>query len=119
MAQQDMSASPGDNTTGEPQNQSGPKVGSGYVGEAGSNHSAGSDPGHLFGPASPQVLGSESFKLTVDAQPIDEASSGGAPAYLPPKVRVTLNSQQFPDEPLARTAVSPDDQLTVKRVFER
>jgi hypothetical protein len=119
LAQEGMPASSGDNSTGEPQDQSGPKVGSGYVGQAGSSHSAGSDPGHLFGPASPQVLGSESFRLTVDARPIDEASSGGAPAYLPPKVRVTLNSQQFPDEPLARTAVSSDDQATIKRVFER
>jgi len=55
----------------------------------------------------------------VDARPIDESSSGGAPAYLPPKVRVPLSAQQFPDEPLARTAVPFDDRLTIKRVFER
>ena len=119
MAQSGLPSLPGDNSPGSPQDQVGAKVGSGAATEAGSDHSAGADPEHLFGPPSPNQLGSDSFKLTVDARPIDESSSGGAPAYLPPKVRVPLSAQQFPDEPLARTAVPFDDRLTIKRVFER
>lgn len=119
LAQNGLPAAPGDNSTGAPQDQAGAKVGSGYASEAGSDHSLGSDPEHLFGPPAPRTLGADSFKLTVEARPIDESSSGGAPAYLPPKVRVPLSAQQYPDEPLARAAVPFDDRATVKRVFER
>ena len=86
---------------------------------AGANHSGGSDPEHLFGAPTAQDLGSDSFHLTVDALPSDEASSKGAPAYIPPKISVPLNSHQAPDEPLARAAVPADDRMTIKRVFER
>jgi hypothetical protein len=85
----------------------------------GSSHGAGSDPEHLFGPPEAQQLGSDSFKIAIDATPSDEASSKGAPAYIPPKVSVPLNAQQFPDEPLARSALPPEDAMTVKKVFER
>lgn len=112
-------ATPDESSSGSPEDQPGPKVGSGYASEAGSNHSAGADPEHLFGPPAAEPLGSDSFRLSVDARPIDESSSGGAPAYLPPKVQVPLNPQQLPDEPLARTTVPFDDRLTIKRVFER
>ncbi|MGH7839390.1 MAG: hypothetical protein ACREQC_16410, partial [Candidatus Binataceae bacterium] len=88
-------------------------------GGGGSSHGAGSDPEHLFGPPEAQQLGSDSFKIAIEAAPSDEASSKGAPAYIPPKVRVPLNSQQFADEPLARTSVPPGDQMTIKKVFER
>jgi len=91
----------------------------GDAGGGGSSHGAGSDPEHLFGPPEPQQLGSDSFKIAIDAMPSDEASSKGAPAYIPPKVSVPLNSQQFPDQPLARAVAPPEDLTTLKRVFER
>jgi hypothetical protein len=119
LAQNSPPSSPADSSTGIPEDQSGPKVGSGYTGAAGSSHSAGTDPEHLFGPPAPNPVGSDSFKLSIDARPVDEASSGGGPAYLPPKVHVALNSHQFPDEPLVRASVPLDDRETIKRVFER
>jgi hypothetical protein len=85
----------------------------------GSSHGAGSDPSHLFGAPSREPLGSNSFRITIDAEPSDESSTPGAPAYIPPKIRVPLNSNQYPDEPLARASVPASDQLTIKRVFER
>jgi hypothetical protein len=85
----------------------------------GLSHGSGSDPEHLFGPPSSQPLGSDSFKITIDAQPSDESSTPGAPAYIPPKVRVPLNDQQHDDEPMARASVPAADQMTIKRVFER
>ena len=87
--------------------------------DGGSAHGAGSDPTTLFGPASAQPLGSDSFKIAIEAEPTDESSSRGSPTYVPPRVRVPLNSVQYPDEPLARAAVPADDQNTIKRVFER
>jgi uncharacterized membrane protein YgcG len=89
------------------------------LGGGGSSHGSGSDPRNLFGPASSQPLGNDNFKITIEAQPSDESSTPGPPAYIPPKVRVPLNSNQYPDEPLARTAVPAADQMMVKRVFER
>jgi hypothetical protein len=94
-----------------------PNAGDGAGG--GSSHGAGSDPEHLFGPPEAQQLGSDSFKIAIEAVPSDEASGKGAPAYIPPKVRVPLNLLQFPDAPLARTSVPPGDQMTIKKVFER
>jgi hypothetical protein len=92
---------------------------SGGTNSGGVNHGSGADPEHLFGPPSAQPLGSNSFKITIDAQPSDESSTPGAPAYIPPKVRVPLNDLQYNDEPIARAAVPPADQMTIKRVFER
>ena len=91
----------------------------GSGGGGGSSHGSGSDPRNLFGQASSQPLGSDNFKITIEAQPSDESSTPGAPAYIPPRVRVPLNSNQYPDEPLARAAVPAADQMTIKRVFER
>jgi hypothetical protein len=88
-------------------------------GGEGSSHGAGSDPQGLFGPDSSQTLGTDSFKITIDAQPSDESSKSGAPAYIPPRVRVPLNPNQYPDEPLQRGSVPPADQAAVKRVFQR
>lgn len=85
----------------------------------GVSHGYGSDPEHLFGPPSSQPLGSDSFKITIDAQPSDESSIPGAPAYIPPKVRAPLNDRQHDDEPIARASVPAADQMTIKRVFER
>ena len=91
----------------------------GGSGGGGSSHGSGSDPRNLFGQASSQPLGSDNFKITIEAEPSDESSTPGAPTYVPPKVRVPLNSNQYPDEPLARAAVPAADQMTIKRVFER
>ena len=85
----------------------------------GANHGVGADPGHLFGPPAPQPFGSDSFKIAIDAEPSDEASAPGSPAYLPPKVRVPLNPNQLPDEPIARAAVPANEQTIIKRVFDR
>jgi hypothetical protein len=85
----------------------------------GVSHGSGSDPEHLFGPPTSQPLGSDSFKITIDAQPSDESSTPGAPAYIPPKVRVPLNDRQYDDEPIARASVPAADEMTIKRVFER
>jgi len=85
----------------------------------GESHGSGSDPEHLFGPPSSQPLGSDNFKITIDAQPSDESSTPGAPAYIPPKIRAPLNDRQYDDEPIARAAVPAADQMTIKRVFER
>jgi len=85
----------------------------------GASHGSGSDPSDLFGDPSAQRLGNDSFKIAIDAEPSDEASGPGTPGYLPPKVRVAINPQQYPDEPLARALVPPADQMTIKRVFER
>jgi hypothetical protein len=85
----------------------------------GSAHGSGTEPSSLFGDASPQRLGSDSFKIAIDAEPSDEASGPGSPGYLPPKVHAAINPQQYPDEPLARASVPPADQMTIKRVFER
>lgn len=85
----------------------------------GVSHGSGSDPEHLFGPPTSQPLGSDSFKITIDAQPSDESSTPGAPAYIPPKVKAPLNDQQHDDEPIARASVPAADQMTIKRVFER
>lgn len=92
---------------------------SGGTDSGGVSHGSGADPEHLFGPPVAQPLGSNSFKITIDAQPSDESSTPGAPAYIPPKVRVPLNDRQHNDEPIARAAVPPADQTTIKRVFER
>jgi hypothetical protein len=92
----------------------------GGVGSAGgASHGSGSDPEHLFGPPASQPLGSDSFKITIEAQPSDESSTPGAPAYIPPKIRAPLNDRQYDDEPIARTEVPAADQMTIKRVFER
>jgi hypothetical protein len=85
----------------------------------GASHGSGSDPEHLFGAPSSQPLGSDSFKITIDAQPSDESSTAGAPAYVPPKIKAPLNERQHDDEPIARASVPAADQMTIKRVFER
>jgi hypothetical protein len=110
---------PGNDTGQAAPNDFGVPPAGGAGSGGGSSHGAGSDPEHLFGPLAAQPLGSDSFKITIDAQPSDESSSPGAPAYIPPKIRVPLNSQQRDDEPIARAAVPAADQMTIKRVFER
>ncbi|HJU28823.1 MAG TPA: hypothetical protein VJ718_06615 [Candidatus Binataceae bacterium] len=114
-----MPGQPGPDSNGDDQNGARSAFNGSAGDGGGSSHGAGSDPEHLFGPPSAEPLGSNSFKITIDAQPSDESSTPGAPAYVPPKIRVPLNSTQYPDEPLARASVPAADQLTIKRVFER
>lgn len=85
----------------------------------GSDHGSGSDPSSLFGQPSAQELGSDNFKIAIDAEPSTEASGPGSPGYLPPRVRIPINPSQYPDEPLARGSIPAADQMTIKRVFER
>jgi len=108
---------PGSNPAQSGGSNSPDATGSGSGG--GASHGSGSDPEHLFGLASEAPVGSDSFKITIEAAPSDETSSPGSPAYMPPRIRVPLNSSQRPDEPLARTSVPAGDQMTIKRVFER
>ncbi len=91
----------------------------GNDGEAGASHGSGTDPENLLGPLEVPPVGDEGLKIAIDAQLSDSGQSPGSPAYLPPKVHASLNSHQYPDEPLARTSVPADDRMTVKRVFER
>jgi hypothetical protein len=107
-----------DAVQGNPSDLGSPMAGSAGNG-GGASHGSGSDPEHLFGAPSSQPLGSDSFRITIDAQPSDESSTPGAPAYIPPKVRVPLNDTQFHDEPIARASVPAGDQLAIKQVFER
>jgi hypothetical protein len=112
-AQPDSGSDQGSSGTDNPTNTSDATA------DGGSSHGSGSDPASLLGPASAQPLGSDSFKIAIEAEPSDESSSRGSPTYVPPRIRVPLNSIQYPDEPLARAAVPAADQDTIKRVFER
>jgi hypothetical protein len=107
-----------DSGQANPSNLGSPASGGAGSGD-GMSHGSGSDPEHLFGPPSPQPLGSDSFKITIDAQPSDESTTPGAPSYIPPKIRAPLNDRQHDDEPIVRAAVPATDQMTIKRVFER
>ena len=64
-------------------------------------------------------LGTEGFEIAIEARPIDHGAKGAGHAYVPPKVRTPLNSNQEPDEPVAHAAVPAEDRTTIKRVFER
>ncbi len=112
-------AAPESNPNGANSNANPPEQDASNDAGGGANHGVGADPGHLFGPAAPQPFGSDSFKIAIEAEPSDEASAPGSPTYMPPRVRVPLNPNQLPDEPIARAAVPADDQMTIKRVFDR
>ena len=64
-------------------------------------------------------LGTEGFEIAIEARPVDHGAKGAGHAYVPPKVRTPLSSNQEPDEPVARAAVPAEDRTTIKRVFER
>jgi hypothetical protein len=120
MAQGGLSSIPGQPGPNQDESANKADTNAGVPGSSGgANHGVGTDPQHLFGPVASQPVGSSNFRITIDAEQSDESSTPGAPAYVPPKVRVPLNSNQFPDEPLARASVPAGDQLTIKRVFER
>ena len=83
------------------------------------SHGVGTDPQTLFGSQTDSKLGSEGFEIAIEAQPLEHGAKGAGRAYLPPKVRTPLNAHQQPDQPVTRAALAPDDQATIKRVFER
>jgi hypothetical protein len=85
----------------------------------GSAHGIGVDPDTLFGSAAQSKLGNEGFEIAIEARPLDKGPKGAGHAYEPPKVRTPLSTSQQPDEPVARTQVPPEDQTTIKRVFEQ
>jgi hypothetical protein len=85
----------------------------------GEGHGIGADPDSLFGAPAASKLGTEGFEIAIEARPIDHGAKGAGHAYVPPKVRTPLNINQQPDEPVARSAVPPEDRTTIKRVFER
>jgi hypothetical protein len=85
----------------------------------GEAHGIGADPDSLFGAPAPSKLGSEGFEIAIEARPVDHGAKGAGHAYVPPKVRTPLSTNQEPDEPVARSAVPADDRTTIKRVFER
>lgn len=89
------------------------------AGAGGSSHGAGTDPQHLFGQADKPPAGKDGFSITLEARLSENGPAAGGRGYVPPKVRSNLNSDQQPDEPLARSAVPADDRQTIKRVFER
>ena len=109
-------ASGSDQAPGADQNQA--NTGDPNAG-GGANRGTGSDPASLFGSASQLPLGSDSFKIAIEADPSDESTTPGSPTYVPPRIRVPLNPDQYPDQPLARAAVPAADQNTIKRVFQR
>ncbi|MGC2277030.1 MAG: hypothetical protein WA571_13535 [Candidatus Binatus sp.] len=85
----------------------------------GAAHGIGADPDSLFGAPAASKLGSEGFEIAIEARPVDHGAKGAGRAYVPPKVRTPLSTNQAPDEPVARAAVPADDRTTIKRVFER
>lgn len=88
-------------------------------GIGGSSHGIGAEPDSLFGPGTEPGLGSQGFEISIDARPVQMGSKSSGHAYLPPKVKAPLNSNQEPDEPVARATVPEEDRAAVERVFER
>jgi hypothetical protein len=91
----------------------------GPLGTGGSAHGSGSDPQHLYGNSEAPPLGSDTFKIPVEAAPSDEGTSNNAPAPPPARARTTLNSDQAPDEPFERASIPASDRVTIQRVFQR
>lgn len=88
-------------------------------GIGGSSHGIGAEPDSLFGSGTEPGLGSQGFEISIDARPVPTGSKSAGHAYLPPKVKAPLNSNQEPDEPVARAVVPEEDRAAVERVFER
>ena len=85
----------------------------------GSSHGIGADPDTLFGTAADPKLGGQGFEISIDARTEQQGPKAAGHAYLPPKVRTPLSSNQHPDEPIARASVPEDDRAAIKKVFER
>ncbi|HLK86884.1 MAG TPA: hypothetical protein VKT27_10290 [Candidatus Binataceae bacterium] len=91
----------------------------GPLGTGGSAHGSGSDPQHLYGDSETPPLGSDTFKIPVEAAPSDDGTSNNAPAPPPTRARTALNAEQAPDEPFERASIPASDRVTIQRVFER
>ena len=82
-------------------------------------HGIGADPDTLFGNPSDPKMGGQGFEISIDARSDSKGPEAAGHAYLPPKVRTPLATNQHPDEPIARSSVPDDDRLAIKKVFER
>lgn len=91
----------------------------GASGTGGADHGSGTDPDSLFGGLDKPPLGSGTFKIPIEAGTSDDGFGNPGPAYLPPQVKVPLNTSQYPDEPFERASIPASDRVTIKRVFER
>jgi hypothetical protein len=89
------------------------QAGSGTLG------AVGADPEHLFGDADQAPANADSFGIMINAHPSDRGSIRSDRPYVPPKVRASLSTKQYPDEPLARSLVPADERSVIKRIFER
>ncbi len=85
----------------------------------GPSHGIGADPDSLFGAATKSPMSTEGFEISIEARAMAHGAKGSGQAYLPPKVRTPLSSDQQADEPIARAAVPAEDRTTIERVFER
>jgi membrane protein implicated in regulation of membrane protease activity len=105
---------------GNSSNANGMQARSGDTDSGGVSAGSGSDASGLMGP--PEALvrhRQENFELPVDAQAQPGSQIRDGEPYNPPRVKVELNSQQAPDEPVVRADVPPGDRETIRRVFER
>ena len=82
-------------------------------------HGIGADPDTLFGAVADPKMGGQGFEISIDARSDAKGPEAAGHAYLPPKVRTSLATNQHPDEPIARASVPDEDRLAIKKVFER
>jgi hypothetical protein len=108
-------ADPSDNQS----DKSADQVNSDSSSNGGSSHGVGADPDTLFGSAADAKLSGQGFEISIDARSELKGPKAAGHAYLPPKVRTPLASNQHPDEPIARASVPEDDRAAIKKVFER
>lgn len=108
-------ANPSDNSSDKSEDQ----VNSDSSTNGGSSHGVGADPDTLFGSPTDPKLGSQGFEISIDARSEIKGPKAAGHAYLPPKVRTALSTNQHPDEPIARASVPEDDRAAIKKVFER
>ncbi len=111
----DQRANPSDNSS----DKSADQVNSDSSSNGGSSHGVGADPDTLFGSPADAKLGGQGFEISIDARSELKGPKAAGHAYLPPKVRTPLASNQHPDEPIARASVPEDDRAAIKKVFER
>jgi hypothetical protein len=91
----------------------------GQASNGGPAHGIGADPEGLFGEPADSKMSTEGFEISIEARAMEHGAKGAGQAYLPPKVRTPLNSDQQPDEPVARAEIPADDRTAIQRVFER
>jgi hypothetical protein len=84
----------------------------------GASHGAGSDPNSLFGKADSQAHPANGFQIAIEAHPASAGDDNGE-AMRGPRVSAELNAEQYPDEPVGRTAVPDNERDTIRRIFDR